>query len=56
MLYYNLLNKMAHNPSPPEIIFGAGGAGGLSAEEVRETLGVLQRHGVKALDTAFVYV
>ncbi|KAL6715765.1 hypothetical protein ACLMJK_006726 [Lecanora helva] len=39
----------------PEVIYGAAGVGGLSTEDLSQKLKILQKHNVKALDTAFTY-
>ena len=45
---------MAH--PKPTIVFGTAGLVAMSAEVLNQTLSILERHNVKDLDTAFVYV
>jgi hypothetical protein len=40
----------------PEIIFGGGSLGARSLADAEEVFAVLQKHRVKAIDTAYVYV
>jgi hypothetical protein len=40
----------------PEIIFGGGSLGARSLGDPEEVFAVLQKHKVKAIDTAYVYV
>ena len=40
----------------PQIIYGAAGISQLSGDEQKETFSVLQKHNVKTLDTAYIYV
>ena len=42
--------------SSPEIIFGAAAVARLGIGEWEERLRVLQKHGVKTIDTAYIYV
>jgi hypothetical protein len=46
---------MSPKPSP-KILFGSGGTGALSKEEMRERLDILDRYNVKDIDTAWLYV
>jgi hypothetical protein len=45
---------MAH--SAPAIVFGAAGASAWSSEQTTEFLQILEKHNVKELDTAYIYV
>lgn len=42
--------------SPPQIIYGAPGVAEKSPEELKELFATLQKHNVKILDTASIYV
>ena len=42
--------------SAPEIIYGAAMVAHMTSEELSERFKVLQKHHVKSLDTAFIYV
>lgn len=44
------------SPTSIKIVFGTAGLPRLSVEEVEEVYQVLQRHEVKDLDTAHIYV
>ena len=45
---------MAH--SAPTVVFGTAGIAALSTETLNDMLSVLEKHHVKELDTAFIYV
>jgi aflatoxin B1 aldehyde reductase len=42
--------------STPSIVFGTAGIAALSTEDSKEILNILEKHNVKQLDTASVYV
>jgi hypothetical protein len=42
--------------SAPAIVFGTAGISSLDTETAKGIVGVLEKHNVKELDTAYVYV
>jgi aflatoxin B1 aldehyde reductase len=42
--------------SAPSIVFGSAGVASFSTETVKEMLNILEKHNIKQIDTASIYV